>query len=143
MSTTTDIKTQALVALWESRPAAFKDLTFEEYKRKYDEGEAKETRPCGKCSILTEQCCGLIDDDGNDIWECEECCHGEGEAEDQYSSKCAECEAVLHENVAITCCVKKASQEEMVVCSNCWCDNEEEFREEGWTCDEDSDSEED
>ena len=60
--------------------------------------------------------------------------------ENQHNSKCEECEKVLSEDVPIMCC-ENEDGEEMVLCSNCWHDFEEEWREEGWTCDEDEDDE--
>ncbi len=54
----------------------------------------------------------------------------------QYQEPCAECERKLGKDVGIMCC-KNEDGKEMVLCSNCWFDYEEEWREEGWKCDED------
>ena len=60
--------------------------------------------------------------------------------EDQYNTPCENCTIVLSENVHIMCCTN--GEEEMTLCAQCWYEFENEWREDGWKCDEDDGEEE-
>ena len=69
----------------------------------------------------------------------------EVEESEESEEVCENCECDISEeaNIHIFCLSRVVGQEveEQTWCSTCWHDNEKEMREEGWTCDEDDDSE--
>lgn len=94
--------------------------------------------PCndGNCPgkrMLCEDCRTF--DEEADLFYCT-ACKDHPEEQSQYKEPCKNCKLVLSEDVHIMCCENKDGRE-MVVCSECWFDLEDEWRAEGWTCDED------
>jgi len=87
----------------------------------------------GKIVVLMNGWCKDCSSHIQYIFGKEEVC---GDCESQYKEPCKNCKLVLSEDVAIMCCENKDGRE-MVVCSECWFDLEDEWRAEGWTCDED------
>lgn len=63
--------------------------------------------------------------------------------DDPESNQCENCEAVLHEWVAIKCLVKPSTSEELCWCADCWEDLKGDMKAEGWKNGNDSESEDD
>ena len=61
--------------------------------------------------------------------------------ESQYESLCDFCECQLSIDVHIFC-LTKSTGEEQTLCVECWEDMKEDWKAEGWVCDEEEDDEE-
>eukprot|EP01050_Picozoa_sp_SAG11_P027174 SAG11_NODE_6777_length_1250_cov_89.510860_1_plen_129_part_00 len=61
--------------------------------------------------------------------------------DDQYNTLCYECQSQLSIDVHIACIEKESTNEDRTLCQECWDDMRDEYKQDGWTNDCDSDDE--